>query len=295
MMTAVKNKRLSKPKKIRLSRSIGGDVFVFAVLFCFAVTMALPLIYVISNSLKPYGELFRFPPTFFVRRPTLENFKQMGDVLSNSWVPFSRYVVNSVFITAVGVILQIVFATCAAYALTKFDFPGRGVLFSMVVFALMFSPIVTSIPTYLVLTRLNMIDTYWSIILPAAQSSMGLYLMRQFMTQLLPDSLLEAARIDGAGELQIIFKIAMPVVKPAWLTMAILSIQSLWNATGGNYIYSEELKTLPVALHQIVASGVARTGVGAAVSVCMMIVPIGTFLISQNQVMETMATSRMKD
>ena len=87
----------------------------------------------------------------------------------------------------------------------------------------------------------------------------------------------------------------MPVVKPAWLTMAILSIQSLWNATGGNYIYSEELKTLPVALSQIVASGVARTGVGAAVSVCMMVVPIGTFLISQNQVMETMATSGMKD
>ena len=259
------------------------------------MVMALPLIYSIGNSLKPYGELFKFPPSFWVENPTLDNFTQMGEVLSTSWVPFSRYVANSVFITVVGVVLQIIFATCAAYALTKFDFPGKGLLFSMVVYALMFSSVVTSIPTYLIMTKLNMIDTYWAIILPAAQSSMGLYLMRQFMSQLLPDSLLEAARIDGASELQIIFKIAMPVVKPAWMTLAILAIQSLWNATGGNYIYSEELKTLPVALNQIVASGVARTGVGAAVSVCMMAVPIGTFLISQNQVMETMATSGMKD
>ena len=144
-------------------------------------------------------------------------------------------------------------------------------------------------------SKIGIIDTYWSIILPAAQSTLGLYLMKQFMEQLLPDTLLEAARIDGAGELRIIFKIAMPVVKPAWMTLAILSIQSLWNATGGNYIYSEELKTLPVALNQIMASGVSRTGVGAAVSVFMMIAPILTFVISQSQIMETMATSGMKE
>lgn len=284
-----------KERKKRVSRSLGGDIFVFVVISLFAVIMALPLIYVICSAFKPYGELFLFPPTFFVKNPTLDNFKQMGEVLSNSWVPFSRYVINSLFITVSGVVLQIVFASCAAYALTKFDFPGRNFLFKLVMFALMFSTVVTSIPTYLILTKLNMIDTYWAIILPAAQSSMGLYLMRQFMEQLLPDSLLEAARIDGANEIQIIFKIAMPVVKPAWLTLAILSIQALWNATGGNYIYSEQLKTLPVALNQIVASGVARMGVGSAVSLCMMIVPVGTFLIAQNSVMETMATSGMKD
>ena len=195
----------------------------------------------------------------------------------------------------IGAVSQIIFATCAAYALTKFDFPGNKFLFKIVVYSLMFSPVVTSVPTYVVFSKIGIIDTYWSIILPAAQSTLGLYLMKQFMEQLLPDTLLEAARIDGAGELRIIFKIAMPVVKPAWMTLAILSIQSLWNATGGNYIYSEELKTLPVALNQIMASGVSRTGVGAAVSVFMMIVPILTFVISQSQIMETMATSGMKD
>ena len=142
---------------------------------------------------------------------------------------------------------------------------------------------------------MGLLDTYWSIILPAAQSSLGLYLMKQFMEQLLPDALLEAARIDGAGECRILFKIVMPIVKPAWLTLAILSIQTLWNATGGNYIYSEELKTLPVALNEILAGGVARTGVGAAVSMCMMLVPIGTFLFSQSNIMATMATAGMKD
>ena len=119
--------------------------------------------------------------------------------------------------------------------------------------------------------------------------------MKQFMEQSLPDALLEAARIDGASEIYIIFRIVMPLMKPAWMTLGILSIQSLWNATGGNFIYSEGLKTLPVALNQIIASGVARTGAGAAVSLCMMLVPIGTFLISQNQVMETMSTSGMKE
>ena len=289
-------KKIHIPRRKRLSsRTLGGDMLIFIFLLALGAFMALPLIYVISNSLKPYGELFRFPPTFFVRRPTLENFKQMGDVLSNSWVPFSRYVVNSVFITAVGVILQIVFATCAAYALTKFDFPGRKFIFKMITLALMFSAAVTTVPTYILMNKFGLLDTYWAIILPAAQSTLGLYLMKQFMEQLLPDALLEAARIDGAGEARILFTIVMPIVKPAWLTLTVLSVQSLWNATGGSYIYSEQLKTLPVALSQIVAGGIARMGVGAAVSLFMMVVPITTFIMSQSQMLQTMATAGMKD
>ena len=286
---------MSHKRTKRLSRSLGGDIVLFLAVAVFGAVMALPMIYVVSNAFKPYEELFMFPPTFIVRNPTLDNFKDMMTVATNSWVPFSRYIVNSVIITLIGAVAQIIFATCAAYALTKFDFPGNKFLFKTVVYSLMFSPVVTSVPTYVVFSKIGIIDTYWSIILPAAQSTLGLYLMKQFMEQLLPDTLLEAARIDGAGEIRIIFKIAMPVVKPAWMTLAILSIQALWNATGGNYIYSEELKTLPVALNQIMASGVSRTGVGAAVSVFMMIVPILTFVISQSQIMETMATSGMKD
>jgi len=284
-----------KRKRKRLNRSAGGNIAIFAALTFFGLFMALPLIYVISNAFKPYEELFLFPPKFLVRNPTLENFSDMMNVLTDSQVPFGRYVFNSVFITAFGVILQIILTSCASYALTKFDFPGRKLLFKMVTLALMFSAAVTSVPTYILMNKFRLLDTYWAIILPAAQSTLGLYLMKQFMEQLLPDALLEAARIDGAHEWLILFKIVMPIVKPAWLTLAVLSIQSLWNATGGYYIYSEQLKTLPVALNQIVAGGVARMGAGAAVSLCMMVVPITAFLVSQSQIMETMATAGMKD
>ncbi len=287
--------KLKKRGRKRISRSVGGDIFVFTLLGIMGLFMALPLIYVVSNAFKPYSELFRFPPRFLVQHPTLENFKQMGEAIGSSWVPFSRYLFNTVFITVIGVVLQIMIATCAAYGLSKFDFPGRKFLFGIVVYALMFPAIVTSVPTYLIFSKLNMLDSHLAIILPALQSSMGLYLMKQFMEQSLPNALLEAARIDGAGELYIIFKIVLPLMKPAWMTLGILSIQSLWNATGGNFIYSENLKTLPVALSQIVSSGVARTGAGAAISLCMLLVPIITFVISQNQVMETMSTSGMKD
>lgn len=279
----------------KLNRTLGGSIVIFSILAFFGLFMAMPLIYVISNAFKPYEELFLFPPKFLVRNPTLDNFGDMMTVITTSWVPFSRYIFNSVFITVIGVILQILLASCASYALTKFDFFGRKFLFKVVTLALMFSTAVTAVPTYILMSKMRLLDTYWSIILPAAQSSLGLYLMKQFMEQLLPDALLEAARIDGAGECRILFKIVMPIVKPAWLTLAILSIQTLWNATGGNYIYSEELKTLPVALNEILAGGVARTGVGAAVSMCMMLVPISTFLFSQSQIMETMATAGMKD
>lgn len=286
-------KRIKFRKK--LNRSKAGDLGVYFLLTCLGLFMALPMVYAISNAFKPFDELFVFPPRFFVRNPTFDNFKDLFDVMSSSWVPFSRYLFNTVFITTVGTIGHIVLSSLAAYALSKFDFPGRNVIFSTIVLSLMFSSAVTAIPNYIIMSRLNWIDNYLAIIVPAIGSSLGLYLMKQFMEQLLPDALLEAARIDGASELHIFRRVVMPIVKPAWITLAILSIQSLWGSTGGAYIYSEQLKTLPVALNQIIASGVGRAGVGAAVSVIIMIVPICTFLLSQSQILETMATSGMKE
>lgn len=279
----------------KLNRSKAGDLGVYFLLTFLGLFMALPMVYAISNAFKPFDELFVFPPRFFVRNPTLDNFKDLFDVMSSSWVPFSRYLFNTVFITTVGTIGHIILSSLAAYALSKFDFPGRNLIFSTIVLSLMFSSAVTAIPNYIIMSRLNWIDNYAALIVPAIGSSLGLYLMKQFMEQLLPDALLEAARIDGASELHIFRKVVMPIVKPAWITLAILSIQSLWGSTGGVYIYSEQLKTLPFALNQIIASGVGRAGVGAAVSVIIMIVPICTFLLSQSQILETMATSGMKE
>ena len=144
------------------------------------------------------------------------------------------------------------------------------------------------------MAKLGWIDTYAALIVPTLQSSLGIYLMKQFIDQI-PDSLIEAARIDGAGDGRIYLSIIMPSVKPAWLTVIILSVQSLWNTTGGTYIFSEQLKTLPVAMSQTVSSGIARAGASAAVSVIILSVPVITFIASQSQVIETMATSGMKE
>ena len=213
--------------------------------------------------------------------------------MSNSWVPFSRYIFNSFFITAAGTAGNVVFASMAAYPLAKKQFPGGGAFVKLIVFSLMFTPAVTSIPTYMVMSTLGWIDSYLAIIVPAFGSTLGLYLIRQFMLGV-PNALLEAAKIDGASEWRIFWRIVMPQVKPAWLTAMIFSVQNLWNVGSSNFIYEEKLKTLPYAMSQIVSAGIARAGVGAASTVVMMIVPIAIFLFAQNNIVETMASSGIK-
>ena len=253
----------------RVSRSLFGNIQVVTVLFIMGAFMALPMIYAICNAFKPLDELFVFPPRFLVRNPTWDNFRDLFKLTSNSWVPFSRYLLNTLFITSVGTTGQVFLASLAAYALAKNNFPGKRFINTSIVLSLMFSSTVTAIPNYLIMAKLHWIDTYLAIIVPAFQSSLGLYLIRQFMENGIPDSVIEAARIDGASEFTIYRSIVMPMIKPAWLTLVILSVQSLWNVTGGSYIYSEQLKPLTVALNQLMQGGIARAGVGAAVSVVM--------------------------
>ncbi|MBR2488964.1 MAG: carbohydrate ABC transporter permease [Clostridia bacterium] len=281
------------PQK-RISRSVGGDVFIFIFLVFMAFLLVIPLIYIVSNSLKPYNELFLFPPKILVQNPTLDNFGDLFTLISNSWVPFSRYRLNTVCITVAGTVGNVILGSMAAYAISKIRFPGAEALFRIIVLSLMFSSVVTAIPTYIIIAKIGWIDTYWALIVPSLQSSLGIYLMKQFIDQI-PDTLLEAARIDGATDGRIYLSIIMPSVKPAWLTVIILSIQSLWNITGSNYIFSEQLKTLPVAMNQIVTGGIARAGAAAAVSVVMLSVPVISFVIAQSQVVETMASSGMKE
>ena len=178
----------------------------------------------------------------------------------------------------------------AAYPLAKHPFPGSKFIFTLIVTALMFSSPVMAIPSYMVMAKLNLINNYLAVILPAVASTLGLYLMKQFMMQI-PDVMLEAARIDGANEFRIFFKIVMPQVRPAWLTLTIFAFQSAWNNTGGSFIYHEELKTLPTVLSQVASGGIARAGIASAASVLLMLPPIITFVITQSNVVETMGHS----
>jgi len=278
----------------RLNRSLGGDIFSIVILVIFGSFMVLPMIYAICNAFKPLDELFMFPPRFFVRNPTLDNFRDLFLLMAQSWVPFSRYIFNTLFITAAGTAGHVVVASMAAYALEKHKFPGSKLFFSIVVTSLMFSSVVTAIPNYLVMAKLHWLDTYLALIVPAFGYPLGLFLMKQFM-ETVPDSLLESARMDGASEFRTFWTVAMPCVKPAWLTLVIFSFQTLWGNTGSTFIYSEELKTLPYALNQILLGGFARAGVGAAVVLLMMIVPVVLFMVTQSSIIQTMATYGIKE
>ncbi|AWB46906.1 carbohydrate ABC transporter permease [Paenibacillus sp. CAA11] len=278
----------------RLNRSLSVSFFLFVFLALVGAFMALPLVYAVNNAFKPLDELFIFPPRFLVNNPTLDNFYDLIALMGNSWVPLSRYVMNTLVITVIGTVGHILLASAAAYPLAKYRFPGSKTLFSIVVMSLMFSGHVTAIPNYMVMSWLGWINTHASIIVPSLAFSLGLFLMKQFMEQI-PDALLEAAKIDGANEYRIYWTIVMPNVKPAWLTLMILQFPLLWGSDGGNFIYSENLKTLHYALGQIAAGGIARAGVGAAVALILMVVPITLFIISQSNVIQTMATSGMKE
>ncbi|ETT73199.1 MULTISPECIES: carbohydrate ABC transporter permease [Paenibacillus] len=282
-----------RPQK-RLNRSFAVSFMLFGLLLGFGAFMVLPLIYTVNNAFKPLDELFIFPPRFLVRNPTLENFTDLMVIMGNSWVPFTRYIANTLLITLVGTAGHILLASAAAYPLAKFKFPGSSILFKIVVLSLMFSPHVTAIPNYLVMSQLGWINTQAAIIVPSLAFSLGLFLMKQFMEQI-PDALIEAAKIDGANEYRVFWQIVMPNVKPAWLTLMILQFPALWGTDGGSFIYSENLKTLHYALSQVIQGGIARAGVGAAVALLLMTVPILLFIISQSSVIQTMATSGMKE
>ncbi len=281
-------------KRRQPNRSRVGDFFVYFFLLLMAVAMVFPLVYAIESALKPLDELFKFPPTVFAQNPTLDNFSDLFVTMGKSWVTFSRYIFNTVFITAVGTFGHLIVASMGAFVLAKYEFPGGQTFFKLVTVALMFSGYVTSIPNYLIINQLGWIDTYWAIVIPAFAAPTGLFLMKQFMEGL-PTSLIEAAKIDGANEWRVFTNIVMPNVKPAWLTLIIFSVQGLWNNSAATFIYSEEKKTLVYALQQIQSGGIARTGQSAAVQVIVMAVPICIFILSESQILETMASSGLKD
>ena len=276
------------------NRSVGGDIGIYIFLAICSAMMVFPLFFAICNALKPLDEVLKNPPTILPRNPTFDNFSDLLITMSQGWVPLSRYIWNTVFITVTGTFGHVILASMAAYVLAKYRFPGGQLFFRLAVVALMFSGYVTGIPNYLIMCKLHMVDTYWSLILPAIGGSLGLFLMKQFMDGF-PMSLIEAAKIDGASELLIFWKLVMPNVKPAWLTISIFSIQNLWNNAQVQYIYTESKKMLRYALDQVALGGIARQGQQNAVIVFTMSVPIVFFIFSQSQIMETMATSGLKD
>lgn len=285
----------TRKHRVVLNRSAGGDAGISFFLIIIGLFMFIPMLYAVLQSLKPLDELWVFPPKFWVEHPTFDNFLDLFRLMNTSWVPFSRYIFNTVLISVAGTFGNLILASMAAYVLSKIKFPGRNIMFNLIVKSLMFHSTVGAITSFLIMSRLHFVDTYWAVIVPAWGSTLGLYLMKQFMDSSVSDAVLESARLDGASEFRTLFSIAMPMVKPAWLTMIVYSFQGLWNSGSSIYIYSEELKTFNYAIGQILAGGIVRAGAGAASTVVMMLVPITVFVITQSNIIETMSSSGMKD
>ena len=292
--TRVVPKRHWFRREKQLNRSAAGNGILFVLMFICGIFMVTPLVMIANNAVKPLDEIFQYPPKIFVRNPTFENFTDLFVIMNDSWVPFSRYILNTIIITGFGTVGHVIVASLAAYPLAKHNFPGKNILFKMVVLSMMFSWTVTQIPNYMIISWLHLNNTYLALILPAWQFGMGLYLMKQFMEQI-PDSILESARLDGAGEFKTFMTMVMPNVKPAWLTLAIFQFQQMWGNTGNMFLRSEQLKPLQYAMQQITAGGAARAGASAAVMFIIAAIPITFFLVCQSNILETMTTSGMKD
>lgn len=287
-----KQPQFASPKKQQ--RSFGGTLGLFLLLAIMGTFMAFPLVYAVASSFKPSEEFFLFPPPIFPNNPTIENYRQLGLVISNMWVSFERYLFNSLFISLTSTVAYLVIATLAAYPLAKHEFPGKKAMNELITLALMFTAAVTAIPQYIILSSLGLVDNPLGVLLPTLASTMGVFLCVQYM-EILPNAVLESGRMDGAGEWRIWASIVVPNIKPVLFTMMIFQFQTVWNTSGANIIYNEAWKTLPAAMSQIATAGISRAGVGSAAAVILMIPPIAVFIISQSNVMETMAHSGIKD
>jgi ABC-type glycerol-3-phosphate transport system permease component len=262
-----------------------------------AFFMILPIIYIFSHAFKPLDELFLFPPRFLVTRPTFDNFSDLFQVASQTGIPLSRYLFNSLVITSLVVVLSIFVSSLSGYALSKLKFKLKKPLLAINNIALMFVGVSVMIPRYLIIESLGLIDSFWVHILPGLAVPVGLFLIKQFIDQI-PDELIEAAKIDGANHFQIYLKIIMPLIKPAIATIAIISFQSVWNNAESSVIYinRETLKTFAFYMSTLTSStnAIAGQGMAAAAALIMFLPNLVIFIFLQNQVMNTMAHSGIK-
>lgn len=286
-----------KGKKINPKGFERGQIKIMLILLPLVIFMAMPIIFIINHAFKPMQELFAFPPTFFVKNATLENFTKLAKFSRNSGIPMSRYVFNSIIVTVLTVGLALLLTTMSAFALAKIKFKGRNLLVQINQLAIAFVSTAVLIPRYLVISKTGIIDTFLAHILPLLAMPVALFLVKQFVEQI-PDSLLEAAYMDGASDWKVYYSVILPMIKPAIATAAILVFQQVWTnmETSSYFIDTDNLKTLTFYMNTLVnaSSNVAGQGMSAAASLIMFLPNLILFIILQNAVMNTMASSGIK-
>ncbi|MCQ2458220.1 MAG: carbohydrate ABC transporter permease [Clostridia bacterium] len=286
-----------KGRHINPRRFDRSQIKILLILLPLTAFMALPIVFIINHAFKPMDELFAFPPRFFVQNPTLENFTKLIKFSRNAGIPLSRYLFNSLLVTVITVVLALLLTTMSAFALSKIRFRGRDMMLKINQLAIMFVATAVLIPRYLVICRLGLIDTVWAHVLPLAAMPVSLFLVKQFVDQV-PDSLIEAAYLDGATDFQVYLKVIIPIIKPAIATAMVLVFQQVWTnmETSSYFINDESMKTVTFYMNTLVnaANGVAGQGVAAAATLIMFIPNLLLFILCQSSVMNTMATSGIK-
>lgn len=315
MKTKRKNRiRLTGINPTRFDRS---QIKFYVILLPIMVFMSFPMIFIVFNAFKPLDELLNYPPNLITLRPTLQNFQNLIATSDNKAIPVSRYLFNSMITTLVVVLLSVLITSMAAYCMSKKKYRLKNILFGINEAALMFVSAAVAIPRYIIMSKLGFTDTFWAQVIPLLAIPVGLYLVKQFIDEL-PDEMIEAARIDGAGDFQILRRIVIPSISPALATVAILAFQSAWGSVEASnyYINNEALKTFAFYMttlsNQAGASNLANAnamagaggllgnsavaglGLQAAATLIMFIPNLVLFIILQSRVMNTMSHSGMK-
>jgi ABC-type glycerol-3-phosphate transport system permease component len=259
--------------------------------------MLLPIIFIIFHAFKPIDELYAFPPKFITMRLTLDNFRNLFTMTSQTGIPLTRYLFNSLFACILVIVLSIILSSLAAYSFSFLKFKGKKMLFTANQIAIMFVPIAVAVPRFIMLNFFGLTDSFLAHIIPLLAMPVGIFLLKQFMDQI-PRELVEASVVDGANRWQIYRYVVMPLVKPALATIAILAFQNSWNnvETSQMYIVNESLKTLPYYFGTLTmsTSSIASQGISAAASLIIFLPNLIFFIILQRNVMNTMAYSGIK-
>ncbi|MAY51300.1 MAG: carbohydrate ABC transporter permease [Microbacterium sp.] len=279
------------PPRRRRRRGFGPRALTYTVLTVGLVLWLIPFVWMLLGSLKTQGEILQRPPTWLPQNPTLENFAAWFGPLD-----FWQFFANSAIVAVFTVLGNLVFCSMVGYALAKMEFPGKRLLFLLVMVTLMVPGVVTFVPLFVMVSSLGLVNTYPALILPFVTAPVGVFLMRQFMLGI-PEPLLEAARLDGAGEWRIFTRIVMPLCGPPLATLGILTFLSSWN----NFLWplvaaqTEEMYTLPVAL-SLYSTGQNATNYGLLLAGSVLVITpiILLFVFLQRWFIRGVATTGLK-
>lgn len=243
----------------------------------------IPFYWMAITSLKTLGETLQFPPKFFVSNPQWVNFKDALEA-----IPFLKYLVNSLIVTAGTLFLQMATSIPAAYAFARYNFKGKNFLFGIVLATMMIPAQLVFLPIFILLSKAGLINTYWSLILPQATSAFGIFMLRQSFKQV-PEELIEAARLDKAGEWKIISSIMIPIAKPTVITLCMLTFIGSWNDYFWPMVLTtkDTVRTLPVGITSLrmVEGGVAHNLVMAG-NMILILPIILVYLLAQKQIIK---------